>query len=126
MARIAGINIPDNKHARVSLTYIFGIGATTALKICDAAGVRPDEKIGELAEASLDAIRNEVAQRTVEGDLRRERSMNIKRLMDIGSYKGIRHRRGLPVNCQRTKTNARTRKGRKKTVGMGKKALEKK
>ena len=84
MARIAGINIPDNKHARVSLTYIFGIGATTALKICDAAGVRPDEKIGELDEASLDAIRNEVAQRSVEGDLRRENSMNIKRLMDLG------------------------------------------
>ena len=116
MARIAGINIPDNKHARVSLTYIFGIGATTALKICDAAGVRPDEKIGELVEASLDAIRNAVAQRTVEGDLRRENSMNIKRLMDIGCYRGIRHRIGLPLRGQSTKNNARTRKGPKKMI----------
>ena len=116
MARIAGINIPDNKHARVSLTYIFGIGATTALKICDSAGVRPDEKIGELDEASLDAIRNEVAQRTVEGDLRRESSMNIKRLMDLGCYRGMRHRRHLPVHGQRTRTNARTRKGPRRPI----------
>lgn len=116
MARIAGINIPDNKHARVSLTYIFGIGATTALKICDVAGVRPDEKIGELDEASLDAIRNAVAQCTVEGDLRRENSMNIKRLMDLGCYRGIRHRRHLPVHGQRTRTNARTRKGPRRPI----------
>lgn len=116
MARIAGINIPDNKHARVSLTYIFGIGPTTAVKICDAAGVRPDEKIGELDEANLDAIRNEVAKCTVEGDLRRETSMNIKRLMDLGCYRGMRHRRHLPVHGQRTKTNARTRKGPKRPI----------
>jgi small subunit ribosomal protein S13 len=116
MARIAGINIPDNKHARVSLTYIFGIGATTALKICEAAGVQPDEKIGELNEAGLDAIRNEVAKCTVEGDLRRENSMNIKRLMDLGCYRGIRHRRHLPVRGQRTRTNARTRKGPRRPI----------
>ena len=116
MARIAGINIPDNKHARVSLTYIFGIGRTTAAKICDAAGVRPDEKIGELDEANLDAIRNEVAKCTVEGDLRRESSMNIKRLMDLGCNRGLRHRKGLPLRGQRTKTNARTRKGPRKPI----------
>ena len=116
MARIAGINIPDNKHARVSLTYIFGIGATTALKICDAAGVRPDEKLGGLDAASLDAIRNEGAQRSVEGDLRRESSMNIKRLMDLGCYRGMRHRRHLPVHGQRTRTNARTRKGPRRPI----------
>ncbi len=111
MARIAGVNIPDNKHAVVSLTYIFGVGRTTAAAICAAAGVPTNRKIGELDEAALDALRNEVAQRTVEGDLRREVSMNIKRLMDLGCYRGIRHRRGLPVRGQRTKTNARTRKG---------------
>ena len=116
MARVAGINIPDNKHARVSLTYIFGIGPTTAVKICDAAGVRPDEKIGELDEANLDAIRNEVAKCTVEGDLRRENSMNIKRLMDLGCYRGMRNRRHLPVHGQRTRTNARTRKGPRRPI----------
>ena len=116
MARIAGINIPDNKHARISLTYIFGIGATTAEKICDAAGVKPDEKIGALDEANLDAIRSEVAKHTVEGDLRRENSMNIKRLMDLGCYRGMRHRRHLPVHGQRTRTNARTRKGPRRPI----------
>jgi small subunit ribosomal protein S13 len=116
MARIAGINIPDNKHARISLTYIFGIGLTSADKICTAAGVAPDAKIGELDEANLDAIRAEVGKLTVEGDLRRETSMNIKRLMDLGCYRGMRHRRHLPVRGQRTKTNARTRKGPKRPI----------
>jgi len=116
MARIAGINIPDNKHARISLTYIYGIGRTAADKICAAAGVNPDAKIGELDEANLDAIRTEVGNYTVEGDLRRETSMNIKRLMDLGCYRGMRHRRHLPVRGQRTKTNARTRKGPKRPI----------
>lgn len=111
MARIAGINIPDNKHARISLTYIFGIGRTTAEKICDATGIDPASKVGDLTEESLDAIRSEVAKLSVEGDLRRVNSMNIKRLMDLGCYRGIRHRRHLPVRGQRTRTNARTRKG---------------
>jgi small subunit ribosomal protein S13 len=116
MARIAGVNIPDNKHARISLTYIYGIGLTSAEKICDAAGVKPDAKIGELDEANLDAIRAEVGKLNVEGDLRRETSMNIKRLMDLGCYRGMRHRRHLPVHGQRTKTNARTRKGPKRPI----------
>ena len=116
MARIAGINIPDNKHAAVSLTYIFGIGSTTAKKICLSAGVAPDARIGDLDEANLDALRAEIGRHTVEGDLRRENTMNIKRLMDLGCYRGIRHRRHLPVNGQRTKTNARTRKGPKRLV----------
>lgn len=111
MARIAGVNIPDNKHAVIALTYIYGVGNTTAAEICAAAGVANDQKLSDLDEAGLDALRNEVAKRTVEGDLRREVSMNIKRLMDLGCYRGIRHRRGLPVRGQRTKTNARTRKG---------------
>ena len=116
MARIAGVNIPDNKHARISLTYIYGIGLTSAGKICDAAGVKPYAKIGELDEANLDAIRAEVGKLNVEGDLRRETSMNIKRLMDLGCYRGMRHRRHLPVHGQRTKTNARTRKGPKRPI----------
>lgn len=111
MARIAGVNIPDNKHAVIALTYIFGLGRTSAAQICEAAGVATDRKIADLDEAALDALRNEIAKRTVEGDLRREVSMNIKRLMDLGCNRGIRHRRGLPVRGQRTKTNARTRKG---------------
>ena len=122
MARIAGINIPDNKHARISLTYIFGIGPTTAEKICAEAGVDPTAKVGELDEANLDAIRGEVAKLSVEGDLRRETSMNIKRLMDLGCYRGIRHRRHMPVRGQRTHTNARTRKGPRKIVSGGSKA----
>lgn len=111
MARIAGVNIPDNKHAVISLTYIFGVGRTTAGNICTAVGIAPNEKIGSLSEEQLDAVRGEITNLSVEGDLRREVSMNIKRLMDLGCYRGIRHRRGLPVNGQRTKTNARTRKG---------------
>ena len=116
MARIAGINIPDNKHARISLTYIYGIGLTTAEKICADAGVNPTTKVGELDEANLDAIRSEVAKITVEGDLRRETSMNIKRLMDLGCYRGLRHRRHLPVHGQRTRTNARSRKGPRRPI----------
>ena len=116
MARIAGVNIPDNKHAKISLTYIFGIGRTKAEKICAAAGVDPVSKISALDEANLDAIRTEVAKETVEGDLRRENSMNIKRLMDLGTYRGVRHRRHLPVNGQRTRTNARTVKGPKRPI----------
>ena len=116
MARIAGINVPDNKHARISLTYIFGIGRTTAEKICDAAGVDPTMKVGELDEPGLDAIRSEVAKLSVEGDLRRVTSMNIKRLMDLGCYRGMRHRRHLPVHGQRTRTNARTRKGPRRPI----------
>ncbi len=116
MARIAGINIPDNKHASISLTYIFGIGRTTAEKICSEAGVDPATNIGQLSEENLDAIRNEVAKLTVEGDLRRETSMNIKRLMDLGCYRGLRHRRHLPVHGQRTRTNARTRKGPRRPI----------
>ena len=100
----------------MSLTYIYGIGLTSADKICAAAGVKPDAKIGELDEANLDAIRSEVGKLTIEGDLRRETSMNIKRLMDLGCYRGMRHRRHLPVHGQRTKTNARTRKGPKRPI----------
>ena len=111
MARIAGINVPDNKHASTSLTYIFGIGRSRALEVCTEAGVEPARNVGELSEEDLDAIRNVVGRLTVEGDLRRENSMNVKRLMDLGAYRGIRHRRGLPVRGQRTRTNARTRKG---------------
>ena len=116
MARIAGINVPDNKHAYISLTYIFGIGRTTALKLCDQAGVNPNQKMIELNETELDALRNEIGKLSVEGDLRREVNMNIKRLMDLGCYRGIRHRRGLPVHGQRTRTNARTRKGPRRPI----------
>ena len=116
MARIAGVNIPDHKHARISLTYIYGIGRTTAEKICEAAGVDPTAKVGELDEANLDAIRSEVSNLSVEGDLRRETSMNIKRLMDLGCYRGMRHRRHLPLHGQRTRTNARTRKGPRRPI----------
>ena len=111
MARIAGINIPDNKHAGVSLTYIYGIGRTRAKQLCEKVGVDPGTKVQDLGEDKLDALRSEISQMTVEGDLRRENSMNIKRLMDLGCYRGIRHRRGLPVRGQRTRTNARSRKG---------------
>ena len=116
MARIAGINIPDNKHAGVSLTYIFGVGRSTAARLCDAAGVNPAERIQDLSEADLDALRAEVAKMPIEGDLRREVNMNIKRLMDLGCYRGLRHRRGLPVHGQRTRTNARTRKGPRRPI----------
>ncbi len=116
MARIAGVNIPDNKHAVISLTYIFGVGRTTAAQLCQAVGIEQSSKIGDLSEEQLDAIRGEVAKLSVEGDLRREVNMNIKRLMDLGCYRGIRHRRSLPVRGQRTKTNARTRKGPRKPI----------
>jgi small subunit ribosomal protein S13 len=116
MARIAGVNIPDNKHAVVSLTYVFGVGKTRAQQICAATGIAETTKIGELSEAEMDTVREEVAKLTVEGDLRREISMNIKRLMDLGCFRGIRHRRNLPVRGQRTKTNARTRKGPRKPI----------
>lgn len=116
MARIAGVNIPDNKHAVISLTYVYGIGRTTARQICAAIGVSEEAKISTLSEDQMDAIRAEVAKHTVEGDLRRVISMNIKRLMDLGCYRGLRHRRSLPLRGQRTKTNARTRKGPRKPI----------
>ena len=111
MARIAGINIPDNKHTVIALTAIYGIGPTMASKLCSSTGIAPDAKVRDLSEPELEKLRNEISSMTIEGDLRREVSMNIKRLMDLGSYRGIRHRRGLPLRGQRTKTNARTRKG---------------
>ena len=114
MARIAGINIPPHKHTEIGLTSIYGIGRTTAQKICSAAGIPFNKKIKELTDGDLEKIREEVGKLTIEGDLRRELSMNIKRLMDLGCYRGIRHRRGLPVRGQRTHTNARTRKGPRK------------
>ena len=116
MARIAGVNIPDNKHAVISLTYSFGVGRTTAQKILEAVGIALTTKVSQLDDVQLDAIRAEVANFTTEGDLRREVSMNIKRLVDLGCYRGIRHRRNLPVNGQRTKTNARTRKGPRRAI----------
>ena len=116
MTRIAGVNIPDNKHIVISLRYVYGIGPTKAQALCDVTGIVPTTKVSDLSEEQLDSIRNEVNKMTVEGDLRREISMNIKRLMDLGSYRGIRHRRSLPVNGQRTKTNARTRKGPRKPI----------
>lgn len=116
MARIAGINIPVNKHTDIALTSIYGIGRTRAQTICAASGIKFDTKIKDLAENEIEALRNEVAKFTVEGDLRREVSMNIKRLMDLGTYRGIRHRRGLPLRGQRTRTNARTRKGPRKPI----------
>ncbi|HFD79803.1 MAG TPA: 30S ribosomal protein S13 [Gammaproteobacteria bacterium] len=116
MARIAGINVPPHKHAAIALTSIYGIGRTTARKICDAAGIRPDVKIKDLSESEIEAVRSEVGKYTVEGDLRRTVSMNIKRLMDLGCYRGMRHRRGLPLRGQRTRTNARTRKGPRRPI----------
>ena len=116
MARIAGINIPLNKHIVVALTSIFGIGATRAKQICEAAEIAPDTQVKDLAEPEVEKLRKAVATFTVEGDLRRETSMNIKRLMDLGCYRGIRHRRGLPLRGQRTRTNARTRKGPKRPI----------
>ena len=116
MARIAGINVPDQKHAVIALTSIYGVGATRAAIICTAASVKNDTKIKDLTEQELEALRAEVDKFTVEGDLRREVSMNIKRLMDMGCTRGIRHRRGLPVRGQRTRTNARTRKGPRRMI----------
>ncbi|SRR5699024_7197669 len=111
MARIAGVDIPRDKHIVISLTYVYGIGKTTAKQILAAAGVEEETRVRDLTNDQLDAIRKEVDSLKVEGDLRREKNQNIKRLMEIGSYRGIRHRRGLPVRGQKTKNNARTRKG---------------
>jgi small subunit ribosomal protein S13 len=116
MARIAGVNIPIQKHTWVGLTYIYGIGKTRALRICEAAGVAPETKIRDLTDAEIETIRSEIGKIAVEGDLRREVAMNIKRLMDLGCYRGLRHRRGLPVRGQRTKTNSRTRKGPRRPI----------
>lgn len=121
MARIANVDIPNNKHIGTSLTYIYGIGAPTARKICELAGVDPETRTSELTDDQLTKIRQEVANFKVEGDLRRDTSLDIKRLMEIGSYRGMRHRKGLPVRGQRTRTNARTRKGPVKTVANKKK-----
>ncbi|MFY7697653.1 MAG: 30S ribosomal protein S13 [Legionella sp.] len=114
MARIAGVNIADHKHIVIALTSIYGIGRPTSLKLCEQLGINPATKVSQLTDADLETIRNEIAKMTVEGDLRRVVTMNIKRLMDLGCYRGLRHRRGLPLRGQRTKTNARTRKGRRK------------
>ena len=116
MARLAGINIPYNKHAVISLTYIFGIGRTTAKKLCAQTGVSPSAKVSDLTEGELDLLRTEISNLPVEGDLRREVQLNVKRLLDLGCYRGIRHRRNLPLKGQRTKTNARTRKGPKRPI----------
>jgi len=116
MARIAGINVPPQKHAVIALTSIYGIGRTTAQKICEASGISPETKIKDLSEGEVETLRSEVAKYTVEGDLRRTVSMNIKRLMDLGCYRGMRHRRGLPLRGQRTRTNARTRKGPRRPI----------
>ena len=116
MARVAGINIPDKKHIVIALQSVYGVGQTIAKKICVSAGVDTDMKTSELSEAQLETIRSVLSEYVVEGDLRREVNMNIKRLMDLGTYKGIRHRRNLPVNGQRTKTNARTRKGPRRPI----------
>jgi small subunit ribosomal protein S13 len=123
MARIAGVNLPNQKRLEIGLTYIYGIGQSTSKKICAELGLSPDEKVKDLTDDEVTRLREYIdGQLQVEGDLRRERTQAIKRLGEIGAYRGIRHRRGLPVNGQRTKTNARTRKGPKKTVGRGKKA----
>lgn len=116
MARIAGINIPDNKHTVIALTYIFGVGRKTASNICTETGVNPAMRIQDLTDEEVDKLRSEVGKLPVEGDLRRSVQLNIKRLLDLGCYRGIRHRRGLPVHGQRTKTNARTRKGPKRPI----------
>ena len=116
MARIAGINIPDHNNAVIDLIAIYGIGKTRSKSICAAAGIAEDVKISELSEEQIDKLRDEVGKFTVEGDLRREVTLNIKRLLDLGCYRGLRHRRSLPVRGQRTKTNARTRKGPRKPI----------
>ncbi len=116
MARIAGVNLPVQKHIWVALTQIYGIGRTTALKICEVTEVAPDTKVRDLTEAEQEKIRQQIGSLSVEGDLRREVGMNIKRLMDLGCYRGLRHRRGLPVRGQRTRTNARTRKGPRRPI----------
>ena len=121
MARIAGVDLPRDKKVEFSLCYIYGIGRTSAQKMLAECGVEGNIRVKDLTEDQVSAIRGAVGDMKVEGEMRTENTMNIKRLMDIGSYKGFRHRRGLPVNGQRTKTNARTRKGKKRTVGLGKK-----
>jgi small subunit ribosomal protein S13 len=126
MARIAGVNIPLNKRIEVGLTYIYGVGTSQARRMLLAAGVEPDRKVRDLTEDEVRKLRDAIDQSlTVEGDLRRERSQNVKRLMEIGCYRGLRHRRGLPVDGQRTKTNARTRKGPKRMQVAGKKKVKK-
>jgi small subunit ribosomal protein S13 len=126
LARIAGVNLPREKSLEIGLTYIFGIGRSTALKICEGTGLTPSEKIRDLTDPEITKLREYIdTNLEVEGDLRRQRTEALKRLSEIGAYRGLRHRRGLPVNGQRTKTNARTRKGPKKTVGRGKRAAPK-
>ena len=122
MARIAGINIPNHQHTAIALTAIYGVGRARARQICDAVGVKHSAKIKDLSDAEMDKIREQIQKFTVEGDLRRETSMNIKRLMDLGCYRGVRHKKGLPVRGQRTRTNARTRKGPRKAVRLTKSA----
>src|SRR6476659_9697526 len=125
MARIAGINIPLNKRTEVGLTYIYGVGPSQSLRVLEMAGVDPNTYVRDLTEDEVRKLRDAIDQSlTVEGDLRRERSQNVKRLMEIGAYRGLRHRRGLPVNGQRTKTNARTRKGPKRMQVAGKKKIK--
>ena len=125
MARIAGVNLPNQKRLEIGLTYIYGIGQSTAKQVCKDLGLDPDTKVRDLTEEEVSKLREHIdANYQVEGDLRRERTQAIKRLSEIGAYRGLRHRRNLPVNGQRTKTNARTRKGPKKTVGRGKKAAK--
>ena len=116
MARIAGVNIPDHKHVVIALTSIYGIGKSTSMELCQSAGIDPSAKVSALSEDQLEVLRTAISKMTVEGDLRRVVTMNIKRLMDLGCYRGSRHRRGLPLRGQRTKTNARTRKGRRKST----------
>jgi small subunit ribosomal protein S13 len=126
LARIAGVNLPREKRLEVGLTYIYGIGPSTSQKVATELGLSPDMKVRDLTDEEITKLRNYIdGNLSVEGDLRRERSQNVKRLQEIGTYRGIRHRRGLPVDGQRTKTNARTRKGPKKTVGRGKRAAPK-
>ena len=120
MARIAGVNIPNHQHAEIALTAIYGIGRARARKICEAAGVARSAKIKDIDDSGMDKLRDQIAKFTVEGDLRREVTMSIKRLMDLGCYRGVRHRRGLPVRGQRTRTNARTRKGPRKAIKLTK------
>jgi small subunit ribosomal protein S13 len=120
MARISGVNIPNHQHAEIALTAIYGIGRPSAQKICEAAGVAKSAKIKDLTDGEMDKLREQIAKFTVEGDLRREISMSIKRLMDLGCYRGTRHRKGLPVRGQRTRTNARTRKGPRKAIRLAK------
>ena len=124
MARVGRVNIPDNKHIDVSLTHIYGIGRKTAQNICDKLSIKYSKKVSELSEDQLDKIRDELKEMKIEGDLRRDVNFNIKRLMDIGSYRGIRHRLGLPLRGQKTKNNSRTRKGKRKTVANKKKVTK--